>query len=160
MEDSRFRRNVIVQYLILFQYLSGFSESEKEKTKELLAARGTTKQSLIQPNFTLSTEQTEWIDEVKEAMLTLLRSTKPHGNLFTDIILTILAHERHWIIWKASGCPSFEKPTFSMADLEKSWLAKKPRLNAPPTKYRYSHGNHEVSKLYGKPTVPLSQFML
>lgn len=97
MEDSRFRRNVIVQYLVLFQYLNGFSQAEKDNTAKLLACRGSTKQSLIQPNYILKEEQVEWIANTRELLLTLLRSTKPHGNLYTEIILTILANERHWV---------------------------------------------------------------
>ncbi|RCH81885.1 UDP-glucose-4-epimerase [Rhizopus azygosporus] len=160
MEDVRFRRSVIVQYLILFQYLSGFSQEEKDKTAALLAARGTTKQSLVQPSYVLSEEQVKWIEETKETLIGLLRSTKPHGNLYTDIILTIITHERHWIIWKASGCPSFEKPPISMNDLKKAWRSKKPRLEAPPTKYRYAYGTFEISNLYGKQIPSLSEFML
>lgn len=161
MEDARFRRNVIVQYLILFQYLSGFSADEKEKTKEALAARGATKQSLIQPSYTLSDDQIKWIHDTREVLLKLLRAIKPHGKLYTDIILTILEHERHWIIWKASGCPAFEKEPRDNKKLEQNRLNKKPRLEAPPRKYRYSHGNHEVSKLFGKDNITsLSTFML
>ncbi|OAD04874.1 hypothetical protein MUCCIDRAFT_79967 [Mucor lusitanicus CBS 277.49] len=161
MEDARFRRNVIVQYLILFQYLSGFSAEEKEKTKEALAARGATKQSLIQPSYTLSEDQVKWIEDTKQVLLKLLRAIKPHGKLYTDIILTILEHERHWIIWKASGCPAFEKQPRDNKLLEQSRLVKKPRLEAPPRKYRFSHGNFEVSKLFGNSTnTSLSNFML
>ena len=161
MEDARFRRNLIVQYLILFQYLSGFSTEEKEKTKEALAARGATKQSLIQPSYTLSDDQIKWIDETKQVLLKLLRAIKPHGKLYTDIILTILEHERHWIIWKASGCPAFEKQPRDNKKLEQNRLSKKPRLEAPPRKYRYSHGNQEVSKLFSKDnSISLSSFML
>ncbi|KAG1146704.1 hypothetical protein G6F37_001089 [Rhizopus arrhizus] len=160
MEDARFRRSVIVQYLILFQYLSGFSQEEKERTAALLAARGTTKQSLVQPNYVLSDEQVQWIDETREILVGLLRSIKPHGNLYTDIILTILAHERHWIIWKASGCPSFEKPPMNINDLQKAWRTKRPRLEAPPTKYRYTFGTYEISSLYGKQNMSLSELMI
>lgn len=98
MEDCRFRRIVIVQYLILFQYLNGFSQAEKDKTAALLSARGATKQSLVQPNYILKDEQVKWIEDTKQMFLKLLRSTKPHGNLYTDIILTILTNERHWVI--------------------------------------------------------------
>lgn len=106
MEDARFRRNVIVQYLVLFQYLNGFSQSEKDNTTKLLASRGSTKQSLIQPNYILKEEQVEWIAKTRDILLTLLRSTKPHGNLYTDIILTILANERHWVKKKKKNrCP-------------------------------------------------------
>ncbi|KAI8375418.1 THO complex subunit 1 transcription elongation factor-domain-containing protein [Choanephora cucurbitarum] len=159
MEDARFRRNLIVQFLILFQYLLGFTEEEKDRTAKLIEARPNAKPSLVPPTYTLKSEQAEWIHQVQETILTLLRATKPHGNLYTDIILNMLVYERHWIIWKASGCPKFEKPPMSMKDLEKSWLNKKPRLEAQPAKYRYSHGSYEVSKLYGKPIVPLADFM-
>ncbi|KAI9273898.1 THO complex subunit 1 transcription elongation factor-domain-containing protein [Helicostylum pulchrum] len=160
MEDCRFRRIVIVQYLILFQYLNGFSQAEKDKTAALLSARGATKQSLVQPNYILKDEQVKWIEDTKQMFLKLLRSTKPHGNLYTDIILTILTNERHWIIWKASGCPTFEKTPITIEELQKNWKNKKPRLSAPPMKYRYTHGNFEVSRLYSKHTQPLSDFML
>lgn len=97
MEDCRFRRNVIVQYLIIFQYLNGFSPEEKERTAALLSARGTTKQTMIQPNATLTEDQMAWIKDKKDVMISFLRATKPHGNLYTDIILTIIANERHWV---------------------------------------------------------------
>ncbi|KAI8989436.1 THO complex subunit 1 transcription elongation factor-domain-containing protein [Pilobolus umbonatus] len=159
MEDCRFRRNVIVQFLIIFQYLSGFSKEEKDNTADLLAARGSAKQSLVQPTYVLSDEQVEWINTARNALITLLRATKPHGNLYTDIILTILAHERHWIIWKASGCPAFEKPPINSKELEKAWLTKKPRLQAPPNKYRFSYGNFALTQLFDKKSLPLSEFM-
>ncbi|KAI8991913.1 THO complex subunit 1 transcription elongation factor-domain-containing protein [Mycotypha africana] len=163
LEDVKFRRNVIVQYLILFQYLSGFSEKEKEKTKEALAeiqARGgTTKQSLIQPVYNLKDEQIKWIRETRESFLTLLRATKPHGNLYTDIILTILKNETHWIIWKAAGCPPFEKKPTDMQTLEINLRKKKVRLEANPINFRYTHGSPEVSKLYTKDNLSLADFM-
>ncbi|KAI9247064.1 THO complex subunit 1 transcription elongation factor-domain-containing protein [Sporodiniella umbellata] len=160
MEDFRFRRSVIVQYLVLFQYLSGFSQEEKDKTAALLAAKGTTKQSLVQPNYVLSDEQVRWIDETREVLLSVLESTKPHGALYTEIISTILSNELHWINWKAAGCPSFKKPPINMAELQKIWKTKKSRLEVPPSKYRYTHGTAAISSLYGKKIGSLSEFMI
>lgn len=159
MEDCRFRRNVIVQYLIIFQYLNGFSPEEKERTAALLSARGTTKQTMIQPNATLTEDQMAWIKKKRDIMTSFLRATKPHGNLFTDIILTIIANERHWILWKASGCPPFEKPAISMADLEKSWNIKKFKLSAPHKRARHPRGNFAASEIYKTAKEPLSDFM-
>ncbi|KAI7906379.1 THO complex subunit 1 transcription elongation factor-domain-containing protein [Cokeromyces recurvatus] len=162
LEDIKFRRSVIVQYLILFQYLLSFSEEEREKTKEMLALVGTTKQSLVQPTFTLSEDQIKWIQDTKEMFVKLLRSIKPHGNSYTDIILSILDHERHWIFWKTSGCPPFEKKPVDIKEMEKNWSNKKRRLETPPNKFRFSHGSHEVSKLFNtsKENTSLSKFML
>ncbi|KAI7866747.1 THO complex subunit 1 transcription elongation factor-domain-containing protein [Spinellus fusiger] len=160
MEDARFRRNVIVQFLILFQYLSGFTQSEKDNTQQLLAARGATKQSLAQPPFTLEEEQNQWVVDMQESLLSLLRLTKPHGELYTDIVLTILRHERNWIIWKASGCPAFEKPPIDAATLRKIWESKKPRMMKPSPIYRFSYGNPEMTQLYGKTHRTLSEVMM
>ncbi|KAF7730090.1 Serine/threonine-protein phosphatase 2A regulatory subunit B'' subunit beta [Apophysomyces ossiformis] len=121
IDDPRFRRNVIVQFLILFQYLSGFTQDEKEQTQALLAARGATKQSLVQPTFTLTDEQ---------------------------------------IIWKASGCPDFEKPPLDIEALTSLWKSKKPRLTAPPPRYRYTYGNKDLTDLYGTPRETLSDIMV
>ncbi|OAD71160.1 hypothetical protein PHYBLDRAFT_182152 [Phycomyces blakesleeanus NRRL 1555(-)] len=160
MEDARFRRNVIVQFLILFQYLSGFTQTEKENTQQLLAARGATKQSLAQPPFSLEEEQNQWVINMRESLLNLLRLTKPHGELYTDIVLTILRHERNWIIWKASGCPAFEKPPINAEELKQIWQNKKPKMTRPSPPYRFLYGNVEMTQMYGKPHETLSEVML
>lgn len=56
MQDVRFQRNIILQTLVLLQYLSGFTHDEQEHTRELLAARDK-KQTLVQPAFTVNQEQ-------------------------------------------------------------------------------------------------------
>jgi hypothetical protein len=123
MEDARFRRNIIVQYLILFLYLSGFSQEEKDKTQDLLAARGATKQSLVQPTYILSDDQIKWIKDNQDVLLSLLRSTKPHGNLYTEIVLTILEHERHWVIFILGGISFVFSYTLFLDYLEVFWMS-------------------------------------
>ncbi|KAI8371467.1 THO complex subunit 1 transcription elongation factor-domain-containing protein [Radiomyces spectabilis] len=160
IEDARFRRNVMVQFLILFQYLSGFTKEEKEATQSLLSARGATaKQSLVQPTFTLEDDQMAWVEEMKTTMISLLKAIKPHGKMYTEIVLTILRHERNWIIWKASGCPVFEKPPISAQVLQDLWKSKRPRLvrSAPP--FRFIYGNAEMTNMYGRPRETLSTLM-
>jgi hypothetical protein len=88
---------VILQFLILFQYISGFSQTEKENTRALLAARGANKQTLVQPTYTVTEEQVQWINDMEARLINLLRTTKPHGNLYTDVVLTVLKHERNWV---------------------------------------------------------------
>lgn len=45
-------------------------------------------------------------------------------------------------------------------DLQKAWRTKRPRLEAPPTKYRYTFGTYEISNLYGKQNMSLSELMM
>ncbi|KAJ8663709.1 hypothetical protein O0I10_000958 [Lichtheimia ornata] len=159
IEDTRFRRNVIVQFLILFQYLTGFKSSEKERTQKLLSARGATKQSLVQPVFTLEGDQLQWVKDTKHAMLELLEMTKPHGQLYTDIVLTLLRHERNWIIWKASGCPDFEKPPVDTKVLQDMWQRKRPQTKMALAAYRYPYGNSELTSMFNTSREKLSDLM-
>ncbi|KAI9499738.1 THO complex subunit 1 transcription elongation factor-domain-containing protein [Zychaea mexicana] len=161
IEDTRFRRNVIVQFLILFQYLHGFTQAEKEDTQKLLNSRGATKQSLVQPNFTLEGKELQWVQETEKSMLDLLKQTKPHGELYTDIVETVLRHERNWIIWKASGCPAFEKPPITRPDdIEQTRQVKRNRLrDAYLRRYRYLYGSPEITKMYSQEPSPLTGIM-
>ncbi|KAI8334608.1 THO complex subunit 1 transcription elongation factor-domain-containing protein [Chlamydoabsidia padenii] len=159
IEDVRFRRNVILQFLILFQYISGFSQSEKENTRTLLSARGANKQTLIQPTYTVTEEQVQWINDMETRLINLLRTTKPHGNLYTDIVLTVLKHERNWIIWKSSGCPPFEKPPLDPKILEQSRQQRMKVLKTCPSNYRFAYGNMEMTNMYGKPKETLATIM-
>ncbi|KAI8092828.1 THO complex subunit 1 transcription elongation factor-domain-containing protein [Halteromyces radiatus] len=159
IEDVRFRRNVILQFLILFQYISAFSQDEKENTRSLLAARGANKQTLVQPTYTVTNEQIEWMTDMESKLIDLLRHTKPHGNLYTDIVLIVLKHERNWIIWKASGCPPFEKPPLDSSILEQARQQRKKILKTTPSNYRFSYGNMEMSNMYGKPRETLATIM-
>ncbi|CAO3624719.1 unnamed protein product [Cunninghamella echinulata] len=159
IEDVRFRRNVILQFLILFQYLSGFSHDEKEHTRNLLSARGANKQSLIQPTYTVTDEQMTWVKEMETNLTNLLRHMKPHGTLYTEIVMVVLKHERNWIIWKASGCPVFEKPSFDSAVLKDFRVKRMKVLKNPPTPYRYTYGNIEMTSMYAKTKEPLSVIM-
>lgn len=193
MEDVRFRRNIIVQNLVLLQYLRAQTAEEQEETRLISEARkekpkpGDDKKKehfFIPPNYKINEAQIKWLDETRDILETLLRSTKPHGNLYTEIILTILKNERHWvkffcivitlkklflinlffsffnqILWKASGCPAFEKEVIKMEDLETMWQRKEPRLSRPPKKYLHSHGHPALSSIYGRPSVPLARFM-
>ncbi|KAG2220331.1 hypothetical protein INT45_004016, partial [Circinella minor] len=151
IEDTRFRRNVIVQFLILFQYLNGFTQEEKEETQKLLNSRGATKQSLVLPNFTLEGDELEWVRNTEKSMLELLKLTKPHGELYTDIVETVLRHERNWIIWKAAGCPAFEKPPITLPeDINQMRQDKRNRLSKSfLSTYRFAYGNPETTKMYG-----------
>lgn len=88
LNDSNFRRYVLLQFLIIFQYLQ---TSVKFKTE----------------NQVLSTDQTKWIDEHRRKVFSLLEETPPNGKEFKTSVKSILKRELIWIRWKNDGCPSF-----------------------------------------------------
>jgi len=90
LNDSNFRRYVLVQFLIIFQYLK---TTVKFKTQ----------------THTLTDEQSDWIKESQEKINQLLCETPPHGQQFYNSVKHILDREEHWNTWKNESCPSYIK---------------------------------------------------
>uniref|UniRef100_A0A1A8GGP9 THO complex 1 n=1 Tax=Nothobranchius korthausae TaxID=1143690 RepID=A0A1A8GGP9_9TELE len=90
LSDSNFRRHILVQYLILFQYLKG-----QVKFKSSSCA--------------LNDDQTTWIEETTKLVFQLLRETPPYGDKFATMVEHMLSAEENWNAWKNEGCPSFVK---------------------------------------------------
>jgi THO complex subunit 1 len=90
LSDSNFRRYIMLQFLILFQYLQS---SVKFKTESQV----------------LGNDQTKWIEEVTARIYKLLAETPPNGAEFSESVKHILHREEHWNAWKNDGCPSFAK---------------------------------------------------
>ncbi|KAL6491300.1 hypothetical protein MHYP_G00016450 [Metynnis hypsauchen] len=90
LSDSNFRRHILLQYLILFQYLRG---QVKFKSS----------------NCVLNDDQTAWMEETTKLVYQLLRETPPDGDKFAAMVEHILNTEENWNSWKNEGCPSFVK---------------------------------------------------
>ncbi|XP_041046391.1 THO complex subunit 1 isoform X2 [Carcharodon carcharias] len=90
LNDSNFRRHILLQYLILFQYLKG-----QVKFKSSYCV--------------LTDEQSLWIEDTTKAVYQLFKETPPDGEKFSSMVEHILHSEENWIAWKNEGCPSFVK---------------------------------------------------
>eukprot|EP00794_Sanderia_malayensis_P005238 gene5238-5899_t len=91
LNDSNFRRHILVQCLILFQFLNA-------NTK---------------PNQTLSDLQQQWLSDTRTKVVNLLTETPPDGDAFVKTVLHILNREENWMNWKNEGCPSFARVSSS-----------------------------------------------
>ncbi|XP_041358036.1 THO complex subunit 1-like [Gigantopelta aegis] len=92
LSDSNFRRYVLVQFLILFQYLNS---QVKFKTASMV----------------LTDEQSAWLKNVEEKVYQLIRETPPDGTQFAKTIEHILQREENWNSWKNDSCQSYERQT-------------------------------------------------
>ncbi|XP_076149606.1 THO complex subunit 1 [Alosa pseudoharengus] len=90
LSDSNFRRHILLQYLILFQYLKG---QVKFKSSSCV----------------LNDDQCTWMEETTKLVYQLLRETPPDGEGFAAMVEHILNKEENWNSWKNEGCPSFVK---------------------------------------------------
>ncbi|KAM3604816.1 uncharacterized protein V6R79_016583 [Siganus canaliculatus] len=90
LSDSNFRRHILLQYLILFQYLKG---QVKFKSSSCI----------------LNDDQATWIEETTKLVYQLLKEIPPDGDKFATMVEHILDTEDNWNSWKNEGCPSFVK---------------------------------------------------
>ena len=115
LSDSNFRRTILVQMLIICQYLVG---NIKFKST----------------NQVLNESQSTWVKETTSQVYELLRETPPDGDKFAKAVEHILEREENWISWKNEGCPSFIK--------ERSEEEPKPK---PSRKRKVSIGDEMAS---------------
>ncbi|XP_042354353.1 THO complex subunit 1 [Plectropomus leopardus] len=90
LSDGNFRRHILLQYLILFQYLKGQVKFKSSSS-------------------VLNDDQTMWIEETTKLVYQLLREIPPDGDKFATMVEHILNTEENWNGWKNEGCPSFVK---------------------------------------------------
>ncbi|XP_033838820.1 THO complex subunit 1 [Periophthalmus magnuspinnatus] len=88
LSDSNFRRHILLQYLILFQYLKG---QVKFKSSSCV----------------LNDDQSTWIEETTKLVYQLLKEIPPDGDKFATMVEHMLNSEDNWNSWKNEGCPSF-----------------------------------------------------
>lgn len=136
LSDSNFRRYVLLQFLILFQYLNS-TVKFKAETHEL------------------KPDQVEWVKATTEQVYALLIETPPDGPSFAETVKNILKREEHWNAWKNEGCPPFKKPAPGVdADGEEVRKPKRPRRNIgdiirdAQAVGKYHMGNAELTKLW------------
>uniref|UniRef100_A0A8C4L2U2 THO complex subunit 1 n=3 Tax=Equus TaxID=9789 RepID=A0A8C4L2U2_EQUAS len=131
LSDSNFRRHILLQYLILFQYLKG---QVKFKSS----------------NYVLTDEQSLWIEDTTKSVYQLLSENPPDGERFSKMVEHILNTEENWNSWKNEGCPSFVKERTS--DTKPTRVVRKRTapedfLGKGPNK-KILMGNEELTRLW------------
>ncbi|XP_072018031.1 THO complex subunit 1-like [Amphiura filiformis] len=135
LSDPTFRRYILVQFLILFQYLT---QTVKFK----------------QPHFQLTDDMTIFIKDTTEKVYNLLKETPPNAEEFCKTIQHCLSREEHWNAWKNEGCPSYvrENPSVDPSP-QKAAGARKRSLGEDmesddPSRKKIDMGNHELTRLW------------
>ncbi|XP_054841206.1 THO complex subunit 1 isoform X2 [Eublepharis macularius] len=132
LSDSNFRRHILLQYLILFQYLKG---QVKFKSS----------------NYVLTDEQSLWIEDTTKLVYQLLSENPPDGERFSKMVEHILNTEENWNSWKNEGCPSFVKERLGDSKQIRPFVRKRPApedfLGKGPNK-KILMGNEELTRLW------------
>lgn len=129
--DSNFRRTILVQYLILFQYLCATVKFKSDKDQ-------------------LTTSQQEWVQDTEILIHKLLSETPPNGKEFVESVKHLLKREEMWNSWKNDSCKEIQRPEGNKLEPPK---AKRPRMLgdviAEATKSgKFELGNPELNRLW------------
>ncbi|WFD35452.1 hypothetical protein MCUN1_002306 [Malassezia cuniculi] len=135
LHDSDFRRHVLLQFLIIFQYLLSFSETSRERSREW-------KNQLMLAQHSITSNDERWIRTVWREVQNQICDSGPGGREFLDTAVEILRRENHWIQWKGAGAPPIEKERASL-DLTVAHPAQ-------PAPYPFELGTAALSKIWGE----------
>nr|CAG4648545.1 EOG090X0324 [Polyphemus pediculus] len=130
LSDSNFRRYILLQFLIMFQYLDTPVKFKQDTQK-------------------LSEEQTSWVAEAIERVYKLLEDTPPDGAAFAKAIRHILKREELWSNWKNEGCPEF-RPTVTSAPARPRRLKRSlgDQIREAAKRNKCIIGNNELNRLW------------
>jgi len=107
LSDLAFQRHILVQALILIDFLLSLTERAKKRTAEL----GIPNRGLLR-DFILSDEEAKWVTATRTTITTFFSATL-EGKLFNRMVETVLARDKNWIRWKENNCPSITKDPVS-----------------------------------------------
>ncbi|CAH1154374.1 unnamed protein product [Phaedon cochleariae] len=134
LHDVNFRRSVLLQFLIVFQY---FTSTVKFKSD----------------SYELKSDQKEWIINNTEKVYNLLRETPPDGEEFAEIVKNILSREELWNGWKNDSCPEIKKTLSAQSD-EPRVNTEKPLLGdiikEAHQQGKFYIGNGELTRLWNQ----------
>ncbi|EUC42751.1 hypothetical protein COCMIDRAFT_102671 [Bipolaris oryzae ATCC 44560] len=113
LSDLAFQRHILVQALILIDFLLTLTEKSKSKPFYQNA------QKAMQYNFTLGAEQTEWALGIKNAIANYLQEG-PDGKFYYRMVDTVLSRDKNWVRWKMENCQPFTRDRVPTTDLQQA----------------------------------------
>ena len=105
ISDLAFRRHILVQALILVDFLLSLTPKAKRKLEH------TSNKSVLY-NYTLAEEDTKWATATRMEIATYLQQGQ-EGKFYYRMVDTVLSRDKNWVHWKAEGCPLIEKKPLS-----------------------------------------------
>ncbi|KAF4550910.1 THO complex subunit 1 transcription elongation factor-like protein [Elsinoe fawcettii] len=101
LSDLSFQRHILVQALILLDFLLSLSEQAQKKIDNSGIARTN---SSVNYAYRLSEEKKAWVQSARAKIAAYLQQG-PDGNFYYRMVSTVLARDKNWIWWKIQKCP-------------------------------------------------------
>ncbi|KAF2000091.1 hypothetical protein P154DRAFT_208921 [Amniculicola lignicola CBS 123094] len=113
LSDLAFQRHILVQALILVDFLLTLREESKKKPFYQSS------QKAMQYSFTLGEQQTEWALGIKTSIANYLQDG-PDGKFYYRMVDTVLSRDKNWVRWKMENCPPFTLDRIPVEDWKSS----------------------------------------
>ncbi|KAL8790779.1 MAG: hypothetical protein Q9213_000403 [Squamulea squamosa] len=102
ISDLAFRRHILVQGLILIDFLLSLTPKAKKKLEK------TSNKSVLY-NYTLPDEEIKWATNMRNEIAAYLQQGQ-EGKFYYRMVDTVLSRDKNWVHWKAEGCPLIKEP--------------------------------------------------
>ncbi|KAL6231172.1 hypothetical protein BDW75DRAFT_50362 [Aspergillus navahoensis] len=106
VNDTAFRRHVLVQALILLDFMLSLTSKAKAKLADL------SNKSVLY-GFVLDDEDAQWAVKMRKSIEGYLQEGAG-GKFYYRMVDTVLSRDKNWVRWKAEGCPLIERPAVSV----------------------------------------------
>ncbi|KAL5044462.1 hypothetical protein BDW71DRAFT_99803 [Aspergillus fruticulosus] len=106
VNDTAFRRHVLVQALILLDFMLSLTSKSKAKLADL------TNKSVLY-GFVLNDEDAQWAVRMRKSIEGYLQEGAG-GKFYYRMVDTVLSRDKNWVRWKTEGCPPIERPAVSV----------------------------------------------
>ncbi|KAF9133075.1 hypothetical protein BGW39_010607 [Mortierella sp. 14UC] len=120
--DPYFRKHILVQFLIMVQYLQSHNLVAREAQAKIATPN---RQFLSQ--WILSVKDQEWTEATRPKILKHLKATglETGDSSFLNTVEEVLKDDDNWVQWKAEGCYPFEKPSWTSEQVEQTGQKRK-----------------------------------
>ena len=105
VSDLAFRRHILVQALILVDFLLSLTSKSKKKLEQ------TSNKSVLY-SYTLTEDNAKWANSIRNDIATYLQQG-PEGKFYYRMVDTVLSRDKNWVYWKAEGCPPIQRQPVS-----------------------------------------------
>ncbi|KAF3769992.1 hypothetical protein M406DRAFT_343949 [Cryphonectria parasitica EP155] len=132
INDLSLRRYVLVQALIIMDFLLSLSSQAKERLTSVQAVN----KSVAYLDQALGEDDIKWTTAMRHTITEYLKSATD-GQYFLRMVETILSRDKNWVRWKVENCPLIERPAITpdewakaIDDALRNTTSKKIRTNA------------------------------
>ena len=101
ISDLAFRRHIMVQSLIIVDFLLSLNPKSKKKLEHL-------NNRAVQYSYTLSEDNIKWATDAR-ADISFYLTQGPEGKFYYRMVDTVLSRDKNWTLWKVESCPPIER---------------------------------------------------